>query len=162
MFIFGELFVELDRVVTLAKGSSVDKVCDLLGEHEGVSLAFHSEFLLHIAQEMTEVDVEKVSAFLIYHNIVRVTVAQTQNIRGNTVPSSRTNESIASFLQSFLPLVGVIFLHICGHKLFNGVIGECLKHRFMILNVRDRITVLNEFKVPLLTIRTEHLVWRHS
>lgn len=55
----------------------------------------------------------------------------------------------------------MILLHVISHEFLDCIVRERLKHGFMILYIRDRVTILHELEVPLLTVSTQHLIRRH-
>ena len=75
----------------------VDDDLKVVSQHERNSLPPHTKLDLEVTQEVAIVNVEELPS-LCYHDVVRVTVSNAQNIRGHTVPSTGTTECLSSLL----------------------------------------------------------------
>ena len=63
------------------------------------SLSPYTKFDLEVSEKVSIVNVEEL-ATLCHHNVVRVTVSNSQHICSNTVTSTRPTETLSSLLQS--------------------------------------------------------------
>lgn len=66
---------------------------EIFGQYKWHSLSFNTIFLLKMTKKVSEVNVEK-STLLIDHNIVRMSVANTEYKGGNTVSCARPRKQI--------------------------------------------------------------------
>lgn len=62
-----------------------------LGEHERSSFSLDTEFALEMAKEVTKIDVEQITS-ICQHDVIRVSVSNSQNISCHTISSTRSDE----------------------------------------------------------------------
>lgn len=56
-----------------------DNVLEIVGQDEGHSLSADTVFLLKVAQDVAEIDMEQLASFL-YHDVVWMTISDAENI----------------------------------------------------------------------------------
>ena len=69
----------------------------VMSQHKRYSFSPHTKFDLKVTKEVSIVNMEELATFC-DHDVVRVTVSNTQHICSNTVTSTRTTESFSSLL----------------------------------------------------------------
>ena len=88
---------------------------------------------------------QEVSLLKVDHNIIRVSISKTQDVTGDTIACSRTNESVSRFVQLFFPVIFVVLFEMFGQEVLNNVIGKGLEDTFFILDSCQSCGVTNEF-----------------
>jgi hypothetical protein len=81
------LIRQLQLLRVLSQWTAIHEECDLLGEYERVSLTLDPELLLHVSEEVPEIDVQEVSFLEINHDVIRVTISQAKDVACHTVAS---------------------------------------------------------------------------
>ena len=79
-----------------------------IGEHKGCSLSLYPQFVLEIAQNVSEINV-KVVAKLGHHEVIIVSIAQAKHVAGHAVRGCRDDE-VASPLSHFCFLDFLVFI----------------------------------------------------
>lgn len=74
---------------------------ELFGENERLAISVEPKFRLGVAQEVTEVNMEK-RATSRQHEISRVTIAYAEDVSGDTLASERVSESLIVLVQTSL------------------------------------------------------------
>ena len=63
----------------------INEVRNFRREHKRVFFSFISKLLFFVFQKMTKINVEEVSLNIINHNVVRMPISKSQNVRSYTI-----------------------------------------------------------------------------
>ena len=83
---------------------------------------------------MPKINVQEVSLLKVDHNVVGVTVPETEDVACHAIASCRPDEGVSCLLQLLFPLVRIVFLEVPSHEGLHGVIAERVENRVFELN----------------------------
>lgn len=118
--------------------------------------SINSELLLEVAEEVTKIDMEEVT-FLGNHNIIGVTITNTEDVRRHAIPSTTQLEILNMLLQVLLVLTVRLQEH---HNRFTDQATESLIVHLM--NSSCRLTIPYDLKHSHLVLRRNHIIRLHT
>lgn len=79
-----------------------EEILQLFWVYKWFSITFKSFFWLAVIQEMTEVNMEKLSRWIVKHEVTWMSVTYSKNIGCNTLTCKRTKKSLVIIFKSIL------------------------------------------------------------
>eukprot|EP00754_Rhynchopus_humris_P006832 Rhum_TRINITY_DN13228_c3_g1::Rhum_TRINITY_DN13228_c3_g1_i1::g.58405::m.58405 len=148
---------DVDEVLVHGRLLAAQNVCVHGCEDEGRGLSLDTKLRLEVAKEMAEIDMKQ-RAVLLHHDVVVVSVTDTEDVRCNAISRARVEEVPHAFLDALPRLVARLLPQPVDH----GVLAE-RHHRTsrLLRNVGNRVTVQHHLDHPHSVVASHAPVGRH-
>jgi hypothetical protein len=165
LLFLGLCFVHLRELDTdLAK--VLEEILQFLRKNEWLTITQEASFDLSVTKEMSEVDMEELASVLLQHEVSRVSITDSEYVRGYTLASERLHEVVVVGVELLVDFAVVRSLDelataLLHEEMHDALLVEGTSISELLVHVGDAFSWGHEFDVTDLEARFKYIVADH-